>query len=167
MFNWLTCLLDRICYGKLVTEDYTGKVVRVYWRARIFAGENAMSSSDNLITVLQDDGKYNIAGPVLVKNVYQWAPVNPRTGFLHAHKGSVTVVADSVADYQEARRVRLTHKKWQQSVCSNEAGEVAVVTDYDGTTFFGRTLEGNPWESRTPNCLADSFRSYTERESNV
>ena len=79
------------------------------------------------------------------------------------HRGRVTVVANSVAEYKEAKRIRETRKRSQQSVCSNEAKEVGIITGYDGTTFTGKSLEGGLWESKAPICLAASYKDYTER----
>lgn len=165
MLNWLTQLFNRIRYGKLITEDYTGKVVRVCWGVRKSDGDGSWSyRSNSLITVLWDDGKYDIAGPIFVQHKYDITPVNPETGLFHAHKGRVTVVANSVEDYKETQRIKGTRKTCQQSVCSNEAGEVGIVTDYDGSTYSGRTLEGSPWKAKDIKCLAVSYKDYTERK---
>ncbi len=156
----LTQIFNYIWYGKQITEDYIGKVVKVYWREE---GCDCWQNATALITVLWDDGKYNIAGPVFIQSRFVAAPIDSKTGLFNAHKRDVTVVADSVAEYKEAKRIKETRKRCQQSVCCNEAGEVGIVTDYDGTTFTGRTLEGKLWESKEAKCLAVSYADYVER----
>ncbi len=166
MLSWLKTRLRNFVRGKPITEDYTGKVVKASRSYIVGDGEGGTWRKHKwcLITVLWDDGKYNIAGPVFKEqDAYSTTPVNSKTGLFHARKGYVAVVADSVAEYKEAKRIRETRARCQQSVCSNEAGEVGIVTDYDGITFTGRTLKGSPWEAKDLKCLATSYKDYTER----
>ena len=59
MFNWLTRLSDRIRYGKLITEDYTGKVVKASYSYPVGTemGGTRWESARCSITVLWEDGK--------------------------------------------------------------------------------------------------------------
>ena len=163
--NYLTKLFNRIRYGKLVTEDYTGKVVRVGWSAYEWNGESAYRVVGGfvLITVLWDDGSRFIAGPMLCPE--EWVPgdfISSKDGLHHDCKGHVTVIADSLANYEEAERIRLTRAKWQQNVCSNEAGVVGIVTDYDGVVFCGKSLGGRLWRAGVPKLLAENYQEYSQ-----
>jgi hypothetical protein len=165
MINWLTKLYNRVRYGKLVTEDYTGKVVLVSWVASVWNGESAYKTEfgTTLITVLWDDGSRFIAGPMVLPE--DWVPVDflsSEDGLHHACKGRVTVVADSLADCKEAIRIKRTRERWQANVCSNEAGVVGIVTDYDGVTFYGKSLEGSAWEAKDMKPLAENYQKYCE-----
>ena len=165
MINRITKLLDFIRYGKLVTEDYTGKVVKVEWTENLWDGESRYrwESGTVLINVLWDDGSRFIAGPLV--NSKDWVPgdfISSKDGLHHTCKGHVTVIADSLADYEEAVRIRLTRARWQQNVCSNEAGVVGIVTGYDGVVFCGKSLEGRPWRAAAPKLLAGNYQEYSQ-----
>ena len=158
MFNWLTQLLDRIRYGEIITENYTGKVVRVVY---VFHGCCGWEYLPALLTVMQDDGERFIAGALLSADWNTACFLDAEDGLHHTYKRNVTIIANSVDEWKEAERIRKTRKRYQQSVCSNEAEEVGIVTGYDGTTFTGMTLEGDSWESKEPRLLASSLKSYT------
>ncbi len=164
MLSCLTRLFNRIRYGKLITEDYTGKVVRVSWYIISYEeGVGHRVYKWSIITVLWDDGKYNIAGPILAeRDRWTTTPLDSKTGLVHARKGSVTVVANSEAEWREEKRVKQTKKKWQQGVCSNGVGDIGIVTDYDGTTFHGKSIaDGTPWKSKSPKLLAETYGNYS------
>ncbi len=159
MLNWLKVRLRNYFYGKPITESYIGKVVQKEWTI-CYGTSDTTRYLVALFVVLKDDGCQNIAGPVLNSAGIFDSILYADDGLCYARKGSVTIVANSVAEYKEAQRVKVMAEKWRKSICKNEAGEIGIVTDYDGTTFRGKTLEGGEWESKTPKLLAETYSNY-------
>jgi hypothetical protein len=72
-------------------------------------------------------------------------------------------VADSLDEYVASERSRRRAYRLRRTVCENEAGVKGVVMSHTAGTFFGRALlNGNAWESKNPNKIADSLYAYTE-----
>ena len=161
MLDLLKTGLKNLFYGEPITESYIGKVVRVNFPIRRPDGYEYHPA---LLVVVQDDGSGFIAGSLLSANWNNDRFLDAKDGLHHTRKRSVEVVANSVDEWEGATQIKATRKKWLESVCSNEAEVVGIVTDYDGSTYSGKTLDGNSWESKDPNRLAETLRSYVEQK---
>ncbi len=170
MLSWLRPKLTNLFCGKPITESYLGKVVRVDWTNVSGDCESGSYTTDChvFIVVLKDDNCRNIAGSIVKEGrVPSYFPewfLSYKDQLHHATKRSVTIVADSVKSFLANEEEKGQRKQMIGAVCSNEDGVVGIVTAYRDHIFYGKTIEGLPWESKDPTHLATSYRDYTERK---